>query len=85
MPAARCSPVPPTAVARDSATAAQDVEYDVPPRAVPVSIDGGVTPFRGCPRCSPLPSAMSPASRDAGETYDVPRSLLGTNYINLML
>lgn len=44
--------------------------YDVPPRAVPVDN------FRNCTRCSPAPSCISPISRDSGEAYDIPRSLL---------
>ncbi|XP_049819537.1 breast cancer anti-estrogen resistance protein 1 isoform X3 [Aethina tumida] len=46
-------------------------DYDVPPRAIPVSNEN----FRNCPRCSPAPSCASPVNRDFGEAYDVPRPL----------
>ncbi|XP_076264944.1 serine_rich_CAS and FAT-like_CAS_C domain-containing protein p130CAS isoform X2 [Rhynchophorus ferrugineus] len=61
MPPSRCSPTV------DPADC-----YDVPPRAIPV----GNEPFRNCLRCSPAPSCASPISRESGEAYDIPRSLL---------
>lgn len=75
MPPSRCSPVT-SSISRAHSPREQpgELDYDVPPRAIPVT-DGA---FRNCPRCSPQPppSCVSPASRDVGEAYDVPRSMI---------
>lgn len=83
MPPSRCSPVT-AAISRAHSPRDQpnELDYDVPPRAIPVT-DGA---FRNCPRCSPQPppSCVSPASRDSGEAYDVPRSLLSKCFSQLL-
>lgn len=73
MPPPRCSPIPVPGLSPGISPRDQGNDcYDVPPRAVPV----GNESFRNCPRCSPAPSCVSPISRESGEAYDVPRSLL---------
>ncbi|KAF5303995.1 hypothetical protein FQA39_LY01780 [Lamprigera yunnana] len=47
--------------------------YDIPPRAIPISYDA---PRNGS-RCSPAPSCASPTNRDSGDSYDIPRPILG--------
>lgn len=80
MPPSRCSPVT-AAISRAHSPRDQsnELDYDIPPRAIPVT-DGA---FRNCPRCSPQPplSCISPVCRDSGEAYDVPRSLI-SKYLN---
>lgn len=73
MPPSRCSPIPVSGLSPGISPRDQVGDcYDVPPRAIPV----GNESFRNCPRCSPAPSCVSPISRESGEAYDIPRSLV---------
>ncbi|KAI4469967.1 cas scaffolding protein [Holotrichia oblita] len=75
MPPSRCSPVSIPTISPNISPREQNNDcYDVPPRAVPLSVEQN----RNCPRCSPAPSCVSPVSRDSRdsmESYDVPRPL----------